>query len=399
MVLAAARSGLRKQVLTAVGVSFVQGKTSSNGTPSATQTVTLDSAVQAGDVVVINVEEYPKATTVTGISGLGATWTRYQRQVGTSGFSFAHSVWVGVGVVAGGTTITLTSSASNHTNDVVALVYRGIPYPQVVNSATTYRDVTTPLDSGALTPAVGSKLVVGFIFSNNTPTILWADNPSPNWVQPATSLAYAYPAHKINPTAGVSHQHYGTGNINSQNTGCIVELAAALYADSYNRANATDLGTDYSDQVNFSVKNNQAWIDNSVVVGVGYGVRDVGVADVRVSAKLVSDLTISGTQVGVILRYQDANNYLYFDGRSGGGQFLKRVAGSPTVLATSSSAFANGDTVTIAAVGSSFTMLKNGVSVATWTDSTFQTLTKHGLRGNATGFAPVILDDLVISAA
>lgn len=173
----------------------------------------------------------------------------------------------------------------------------------------------------------------------------------------------------------------------------------APFIDNFNRANASTLGASYSDQLNFSVKSSQAMIDNTVVVGTGYGVRDFGYADVTVSAKIVSDLTTSGATAGLMLRFQDGSNFLYFDGRSGGGQLYKVVAGSSTVLITSSSAFANGDTVSVKMIGSALTLYKNGTQVGTATDAALSTKTKHGLRGVANGFAACIMDDLVITAA
>lgn len=171
------------------------------------------------------------------------------------------------------------------------------------------------------------------------------------------------------------------------------------FSDPFTRANAPTLGVDYDSQDKFSVKSNQATIDNTVTIGTGYAVRDVGVADVAVSAKIVGDISTSGIAAGVILRWQDASNHFWFDGRSGGGQLYRRAGGSDTVILTSPNAFANGDTVKIAGYGSSITMFKNGVAVASTTDSNFLTATKHGIRGTANGFASVVLDDLLIEAS
>lgn len=148
-----------------------------------------------------------------------------------------------------------------------------------------------------------------------------------------------------------------------------------LVSDSFDRAdNASSMGN--ADTGQTWVPNDGTWEIKSNKAYLGAGQRstvvDCGVADVLVS------VVVDNFYGGVCLRSTDANNHYLTQ-----GDHLWKKSGGGYTSICSFTAYGAGDTVAVSAVGSNFEVFVNGVSVATGTDSTFLTQTKHGLYLNA----------------
>lgn len=78
---------------------------------------------------------------------------------------------------------------------------------------------------------------------------------------------------------------------------------------------------------------------------------------------------------GIVFRESNSTNYW----RAGRQTLRKFVAGTPTTVGTYSTAFKDLDRMTVVLNGSSITVLRNGVSVLSVTDSFNSTATNHGL--------------------
>jgi hypothetical protein len=97
--------------------------------------------------------------------------------------------------------------------------------------------------------------------------------------------------------------------------------------------------------------------------------------------------TFGVTQVGVVVRASDANNFIFLEAAQ--GIFLKKyVAGSLNqIIATGSPA--SGDRYQIVCIGSTITCYQNGVLLFIVTDSFNQTATNHGLYANTDNTTPL----------
>lgn len=99
-----------------------------------------------------------------------------------------------------------------------------------------------------------------------------------------------------------------------------------------------------------------------------------GLADGQVAVTLRTDAP-AGVSQGIIFRYSNATNYLLANRTT----LSKKVAGSVTSLGTYSTAFSDGDRMTVKMQGSTITVYRNGTSVLTVTDSFNSTATTHGM--------------------
>lgn len=174
----------------------------------------------------------------------------------------------------------------------------------------------------------------------------------------------------------------------------------SLVSDSFNRANNTSsLGTADSGHVwtalagTWGIDTNRA---RKYSPGAqGYAVIDAGVANGTVQATLQGTVSSGGAGGGgVAFRMTDANNgwFTEADGTSG---YLYKVAGGGFSIVASYGGWVVGDVVSVVLSGTSIIVKKNGVQVASVTDSFNSTATKHGLRdygGN------IRLDDFSVTA-
>ena len=157
--------------------------------------------------------------------------------------------------------------------------------------------------------------------------------------------------------------------------------------DDFNRADSSsslgtpsDGGTGYTiSSGTWGIASNQGRCVSSTAQSIAYTEASAANADVQVT------LTTISTDIGVVCRVVDSNNYILGTATGGSGYRLyKRVAGSFTQLgSTSVNIPANGEVLKLTLNGSSLTLYSNGVSRVAATDSAHSTATKHGLRANS----------------
>lgn len=117
--------------------------------------------------------------------------------------------------------------------------------------------------------------------------------------------------------------------------------------------------------------------------------RSAGVQATAVVNAAVADCTVivqfyatgGAGDAGPCWRASDDSNYWLISNSS--GQVYKRVAGSFTAVGSAFAAGSAGDLIAVTVSGTSHTVVRNGITVASFTDSFNQTATKHGLRMNA----------------
>jgi hypothetical protein len=131
-----------------------------NAVASSTPTVTLGSAVTAGNFLALCIRGNNYAT--SAVSGGGCTWSA----VTNDGSNVTTELWKGVGSTGGGTVITLTRGGV----DTVCMnvsewsgVAQSAPQDQLAHSGGSS---TTPAP-GAITPAQNAELVVACFASTN----------------------------------------------------------------------------------------------------------------------------------------------------------------------------------------------------------------------------------------
>jgi hypothetical protein len=103
----------------------------------------------------------------------------------------------------------------------------------------------------------------------------------------------------------------------------------------------------------------------------------------------------SGSRRGALVaRFIDANNYVRADPNGGVWALTKVVGGTATALGVADSVtVANGDVVEVAYTPTALTLVVNGRTVGTATDSTHNTAVKVGLQGAFTTDSITTLDD------
>lgn len=256
--------------------------------------------------------------------------------------------------------------------------------------------------------ASGSKQATGLA------AVTWARTPNEAWQVGATLLHAAYTANITAIAVGTPTGNgilpvtvtYGAGETNGSvdirwrnllgaNDFIVNRLAGALenqphitapgFADSFTRADsASTLGT--------SEVGGKTWTANTGTWGVSSGAAytvtgasadiasiDTSITDMQVEGKL----TYSGTQPGLVFRYQDASNYYYVEPFSSGARIQKRVAGSTSTVVSTGSGFASGDYFGASIYGSQINLLHNGSIVATATDTALTAGTKAGMRAGS----------------
>ncbi len=177
----------------------------------------------------------------------------------------------------------------------------------------------------------------------------------------------------------------------------IGQTVTAGILETFDRADATSLG--YTDDL-------KGW-GSYGVEGFGYGnwvvsgnaggynggsaraiaLVDGGKADGTFTA-VIGTLPINDE--GVVVRGTDANNHIAVVPYYGSGDYrvklIKRVAGSASLLATSTATAVAGDTLAVVLSGTSVSVNLNGTQIITpQTITDFSTITKHGLLGSSSG--------------
>lgn len=207
----------------ASGVSAGGGGASSPatlaGTGSATGftsslTVTLGTATAIGDVIVVFATNYAgNAAAVTGVTGLGATWTRLSG--GTLG---TMECWIGVNPTAGQTAIHIAYGGGGGQAAGYACKWSGAsstPADHISASGTGTQKPTT----GTLTSTAANQVAVGAWYSEQTvggtasdqPSAWTVDNPNVSTGNSSINL----PAHFVTTAAAQTLQHTRSTNNSS----------------------------------------------------------------------------------------------------------------------------------------------------------------------------------------
>ena len=159
-----------------------------------------------------------------------------------------------------------------------------------------------------------------------------------------------------------------------------------MIQDSFTRANSTTtLGSTDTGQVwtpqgtsTWGITSNQAYLVNTTANQEEFCVFESGLADVRISIKM----TVAG-DMGIPFRFTDSNNcYTATSSPLDTIVVISKVVGgvaSDLGTATNYTA-ANGDVLTLLAIGNSYTLQINGVTKFAATDATFLTQTIHGIK-------------------
>lgn len=117
--------------------------------------------------------------------------------------------------------------------------------------------------------------------------------------------------------------------------------------------------------------------------GIGIATAPAGTINVMVGAAL----TRSAGAVGIVLRYLDANNYVYALHNGTNAQLVKVVAGTPTTLVNAAATYSAGARLVVRADLTKFRLYYNDVFIGTEqviADASLQTGAAHGLYADNT---------------
>ena len=168
---------------------------------------------------------------------------------------------------------------------------------------------------------------------------------------------------------------------------CSDGFSAAGTTDGAGHPETTGLGSGgsgyaWSDIIGTSGVSGGKWVTSALDGGVGLALLDTGLT----SYHLYADLVVAGDTVGLIARYQDADNYISAVHNGTNLVVNKVVAGSATELISAAATYAANARLWIIANGTSFRFIYNNVLIGaaqTIADATLQTGTKAGIiNGN-----------------
>lgn len=159
--------------------------------------------------------------------------------------------------------------------------------------------------------------------------------------------------------------------------------------DTFNRADSpTSLGTTSDGSATWTalsgtwgISSNQAYNSSPTGLDVAYINTPAADGTLQVTLPVFSSS-------GLAFRIQDINNFLMLYVSGGTIRLYRWVGGSATQIGSGFGSFTNGDSLGVTLSGSSITVLHNGSSVGSATETTYQTLTKHGLVLGTASTAP-----------
>lgn len=169
-------------------------------------------------------------------------------------------------------------------------------------------------------------------------------------------------------------------------------VAAAGITDTFTAANGTNLNgrTTETGSKTWTVGNgvfdiNTNKVRPTTVSGSAYATLDAGAANIDMSV----DVTIGATTVdGLLFRFVDGANYWRVDLVTGTDRLhlIRSTAGAEDGSISGAVSLDVGNTYTIRVVtsGTSISAYVNGVLIASTTNSTHQTATKHGIIAGST---------------
>jgi len=130
---------------------------------------------------------------------------------------------------------------------------------------------------------------------------------------------------------------------------------------------------------------------NAAVCSVLSGSSD-GIATVSDSSNtdvlIGANLTRAGDDVGLVVRWADANNYIYALHNGTNAQLIKVVAGTPTTLINTAATYSAGARMCVRMMGTAARLYYNDALIGaqqTISDAGLQTGTNHGLYSTNTG--------------
>lgn len=241
-------------------------------------------------------------------------------------------------------------------------------------TATTYQTVIALRSSGSM------KFIKGGAYTNWT--LLWSDLTGSDATLYATignySAAFTADSFRV-PAQLWIPAPLASDSFNRDNGGLGI-------TDGAGHAETTGLGSGgsglaWTDSVGtWAISTNKAMC-SALDGGVGIATVDVGTQNVVYKAAL----TRSAGEVGVVIRYTDANNYIraYHDGTN--AVLVKVVAGTPTTKITGAAAYAAGADILPVADGSYLALYYNNVLVGSVTDAALPTGTRVGIYTTDTG--------------
>lgn len=184
-----------------------------------------------------------------------------------------------------------------------------------------------------------------------------------------------------------------------------------IVSDSFNRANNlltlgnADTGQTWIVPADSQIAGTPVWgiISNTAYVPVPVN-KDIAFVDAGVADGTIQ-VTIATTggaasDLGVVFRYVDNANFWYanIENITPSYNLWQVVAGSFNQPTTGTTTVADGDVLSVVLSGTSITFKKNGTTLNTLTDATFQTATRHGII-DATGLGLVRFDDFSVTTA
>lgn len=350
-----------------------------------------------GDFVILTFTTF-SARVVTGISGMGGTWSsRYA--------SGNASVWIGTSVsTSGNITITMNSTGSVR---VSALLVRGVYSPQLGGAGSTANDTAGAVATPSAVTAGGGQIVVsvmrGADATMGAVTYPQASTPSTGWsVDTATPLSTAAAATAYRVPSGIQVNHVLTAQGLTGDTITVWQVAIGAVptvADDLNRANSASLGTTSVGAKTWTAPDwrllsNAARLNAVLADGIHLAHFDAAASDGVFSVRL-SAITLNTDFYGPAVRLDSSGTNGYIVQINGPSQQLgiyKKTGGTLTLLG-SNVAFtplAN-DVVTVHLTGTAIEVRVNGISKVSTTDATYQTQTRHGFwaylgTGGATSF-------------
>jgi len=167
-----------------------------------------------------------------------------------------------------------------------------------------------------------------------------------------------------------------------------VASSGVVLTDNFNRANSTSIGAAWQEMAgDWSIDTNAL----RAPVGTGNHVKHL--TPLSTNDQYAQTALAAGNGApGLILRYTDANNYLFGLAGTGAYQIHKMLSGATTLLATLATSPSYPMTLRFEAEGTALRLYRNGSLVLSTTDATVPAANYVGLRNGAGGtFA--IFDD------
>ena len=180
-----------------MAITVVEVAQGTNGSTGLGPAVSIAATPQPGDIVYVTLGAAANNRAITGMTGLGATWSEVVT-VNTTSATTSQTVWQGIGATTSGTiAITVNSSANG---SVRAFLVRGMTTPPHV-TANTFTSGTVALPGPVNAAGVGTfVLALGFAASKTTGNLQEATQPATGWViqtGPAGATAYHHTGYLI----------------------------------------------------------------------------------------------------------------------------------------------------------------------------------------------------------